>query len=62
MSTTLHPTELTYCAANSDREAARRARDRAIRIELATGKTLRAVAAEFGLSHQRIAQIRDGGS
>lgn len=56
----LHPTELTYRAADLDREAARGIRNRAVRDALAEGKSIRKVAAEFGLSATRVAQIKRG--
>ena len=39
-------------------EEMRAARNRAILERLAAGATVRAVAAEFGITHQRVSQIR----
>ena len=54
---TLHPAEQALRSADTDRDAARRVRDKAVRSEVAKGKSYRQVAAEFDLSFQRVAQI-----
>jgi DNA-binding CsgD family transcriptional regulator len=54
MTSTLHPAERAYRRAL---EVAMAKRQRAIRAELAKGKSLREVGAEFGLSHSRIREL-----
>lgn len=54
---TLHPAEQIYQDALLAAAVARRRRDEAMRAELGEGKSLRAVAAEFGVSHSLVQQI-----
>lgn len=56
-----HPTVRAYAEALEAAAEARRRRDDAIRAELAKGRTLRQVAAEFGGSAQWVREVRDKG-
>jgi hypothetical protein len=53
----LHKAIARHVAAQARADQAREARDDAIRHAAANGKSTRAIAAETGFSHQRIAQI-----
>jgi Mor family transcriptional regulator len=62
--TALHPAEIAYRKAKArlDRDTiqARQQRNAAIHAEIDAGKSYRQIAAEFAISHQRVAEIARG--